>query len=171
MSKEERLNPFSAEDMLILALGLAVLSLIFILIADYTYALCLGLSSVFLFLFANFRKRLSAELPRSFVWLSFIVIIIVSAMLSFETGSYINKSAMQQNMCGQVENIYIPTRKGIETFDLVNYKQRVNKLPYYSYKDQIQEANSQICITYSHAEHWDQHPYIHALSANKKSRV
>ncbi len=100
MSKEERLNPFSAEDMLILALGLAVLSLIFILIADYTYVLCLGLSSVFLFLFANFRKRLSAELPRSFVWLSFIVIIIVSAMLSFEAGSYINKSAMQQNMCG-----------------------------------------------------------------------
>lgn len=171
MPKEERLNSFSIENMLILACGSALLSFIFILIADYTYALCLGLGSVFLFLFANFRKRLSAELPRSFVWLNFIVIIIVSVMLSFEAGSYINKSAMQQNMCGQVENIYIPTRKGIETFDLVNDKQRVNKLPYYRYKDQIQEANSQICITYSHAEHWDQHPYIHALSPNKQSRV
>ncbi|QSQ93126.1 hypothetical protein [Acinetobacter indicus] len=171
MSKEERLNSFSIENMRIFACGSALLSLIFIFITDYTYALCLGLGSVFLFLFANFRKSFSAELPRSFVWLSFIVIIIVSVMVGSKVGSYINKSAMQQKMCGQVENIYIPTRKGIETFDLVNHKQHVKKLPYYRYKDQIQEANHQICIIYSHEEHWDQHPYIHTLSANKKSRV
>ena len=170
MSEEERLNPFNIEQMTILACGSAVLSVIFIVIKDYTFALSLGLSSLFLFLFAQFRQRLNAELPRSFIWFGFILIVVLSVMVGSKTGSYINKSAPQQSVCGQVENVYMPQRRGIETFDLAAQDQRVNKLPYFMYKQKIEEANHHICVQYSFAEHWSNHPHIHSLVEWKKSR-
>ena len=165
--KEERLRPLTIESNVWAGILFAFFSIWFLFINEYSLALSWTLTSGFTLLFAWLRKCINDVLPLSINWLFFLLLFFAGIWIGVTIGQDINRSAQQKEMCGQVENIYIPQRRGIETFDLVNKQQRLNALPYFSYKNQIHEADNQICVIYSHAEKWNKNPYIHMLKANK----
>ena len=165
--REERLRPLTIESNVWTGILCAVVSILFFIANEYSLALSCALTSGFTLLFAWLRKYINDVLPLSINWLFFLLLFFAGIWIGITIGQDINRSAQQKEMCGQAENIYIPQRKGIETFDLVNKQQRLNALPYFSYKNQIHEADNQICVIYSHAEKWNQHPYIHMVKANK----
>ncbi|WP_168396018.1 hypothetical protein [Acinetobacter indicus] len=165
--KKERLRPLTIKDNVWTGIFSAILSIFFLFTNEYELALSCALISGFTLLFALFRKYINDVLPLSINWLFFLLLLFAGISTGVTIAQDINQSAQQKEMCGQVENIYIPQRRGIETFDLVNKQQRLNGLPYFRYKNQIHEASNQICVIYSHAEKWNKNPYIHMVKANQ----